>query len=150
MTVKSWDEIKNAISNLKKAKKTRTQNLYNLPIGSLLKVDDDYYLVEEKEVYEDWTEYKLKNILNNKKSYLEVEEDRITLWEKADRKEEIDILERFYKGLCSVIESGHTDEYKYYTVKCKNNLYSIEEYSSGSEKEKEVYKAKNVGEVKLL
>ena len=148
--VKSWEEIKTAIENLKKVKKTKNKNIYNLSVGSLLNIDSQYYIVESKDIYEDWSEYKLKNILNNKKAYLEVEEDRATLWERVPRNEEIKILENFYKGYCSTIESGQTKEYKYYTVSCNNHLYSIEEYSEGSEKEREVYKAKSVGDIKLL
>ena len=148
--VKSWEEIKNAIQNLKKVKKTKSRNIYNLSVGSLLNIDGEYYIVEEKEIYEDWSEYKLKNILNNKKSYMEVEEDRITLWDRVSQNEELNILEKFAKGKCGIIESGNAKDYKYYTVRCDGQLYSIEEYTSGGKKEREVYKSKSVGNVKLL
>ncbi|RUM58760.1 MAG: hypothetical protein DSY60_01020 [Persephonella sp.] len=148
--VKNWEEIKNAIKNLKEVKKTKTKNINNLPVGALLNIDGKYYIVEEKNIYKDWSEYKLKNILNNKKSYLEVEEDRISLWERVSKNEEVDILEKFYKGMCSLIESGDTGEYKYYTIRCDGKLYSIEEYSTGDTKEREVYKSSEVRELKLL
>ncbi len=149
--VKSWEEIKNAIKNLKDVKKHKTKDIFNLQVSALLKINGNYFIVERKNRYEDWTEYKLKNILNNSKSYLEVEEDRKTLWKRSSRDEEIEILEKFSTGKCNIIETGSTEEYRYYTVKCNGNLYSIEEYTEeNGSKEREVYKSEEVRELKLL
>ncbi len=149
--VKSWEEVKNAIKNLKDVKKYKINDIFNLPISALLKINGNYFIVERKNRYEDWTEYKLKNILNNSKSYLEIEEDRKTLWKRSSRDEEIEILEKFSTGKCNIIETGSTEEYRYYTVKCNGNLYSIEEYmEEDGSKEKEVYKSEEVRELKLL
>ena len=148
--VKSWDELKIAIQNLKKAKRPKSRNIYNLPIGTLLRINGGYYLIEEKTVYEDWTEYKLKELLSNKKSYLDVEEDRYTLWKRLPLNEEINILEKYVKGICQTVESGLGKDYKYYTVKCDGRLYSIEEYETDGKVEREVYKGEEVEELKLL
>ncbi len=149
--VKNWEEIKNAIRNLKEVKKYKTKDIYNLPVSSLLKINGNYFIIEKKNPYEDWTEYKLKNILNNSKSYLEVEEERKTLWKRVNREEEIEILENFSRGKCNIVETGNTDEYRYYTVKCNRKLYSIEEYiEDDGTKEREVYIAQEVNELKLL
>ena len=148
--VKSWDEIKNAIQNLKKVKKTKSKNLNNLSISSLLNIDGEFYIVEDKKIYPDWSEYKLKNILNNKKTYLEVEEDRVSLWERVSQEEELKILDKFKKGKCGIIESGEAEDYKYYTVRCDGKLYSIEDYISEDKREREVYKSRPVGNIKLL
>lgn len=149
--VKNWEEIKTAIKNLKEVKKSKNKNIYNLPLNSLLKVNGDYYLIEEKNVYEDWAEYKIRNILNNKKAYLEIEEDRKSLWNRVSQEEEIEVIDKFYKGKCGIIESGDTKEYKYYTIRCNGEIYSLEEYTEeNGSKEREVYKSSEVRELKLL
>ena len=148
--VKSWEDIKTAIQNLKKVRRAVKKDIYNLPVGSLLRIDGNYYIIGQKEKHSDWTEYKLKNILNNKKSYLEVEEDRFNIWERAPRNEEINVLEKFSKGKCTVLERGSTEEYRYFVVKCDEKIYSIEEYRSEEEIEREVYKSRDVGNVELL
>jgi len=143
-----WENIENAIINLMDFEKVNFgADIYHLKPKTLLKVNNDYYIVEDGKYYGDWSEYKLKNILTNDIAYLEVDEGEISLWKKLGKLEEKEILAKINKNQCDLLESGKTDEYTYKEYLCGNNLFSLELYPDGS---KEIYKYNQVSNFKVI
>jgi hypothetical protein len=144
----SWENVENAIKNLMEFNKAKSYtDFYNLKPKNLVKINDDYYIVEEANHYSDWSEYGLRNILTNQKAYMEIDAGELSLWEKLNKIDEKNILLKINEGKCKLLESGRTDEYKYKEYLCDEKIFSLEEYPDGSN---EIYQYIPVIEGKII
>ena len=153
--VETWEELENAIQNLKNVRNAKSKNLLNLNKYVLLGIDEKgnphtkFYIVEETDKHSDWAEYKLRNILTNEILYLEIDEGEKLLWKKLPKDESAKIIKEFYNGKRYVIDSGKTKDYKYYTftLNSRNGVFSIETYEDG---ETEVYKSIKIDKISVI
>jgi hypothetical protein len=144
----SWENLENAIRNLKEFRKFKGYaDYYKIKPKNLLRINGRYYIVDKVRDYGDWMELDLRDILTNKKAYLEIDEDEVSLWHRLDKLEEKNILLKIKNGSCDLLETGNTDEYQYREYLCDGKIYALEIYPDGSN---EIYKYNSVYDKKLI
>ena len=153
--VENWEELENAIQNLKNVRDAKSKDLLRLRKYTLLGIEEEgkkyttFYIVEETDTHTDWAEYKLKNILTNEIIYLEIDEGEKLLWKKLPKSEAAQIIKEYHSGKFYVIDRGKTKDYEYttFTLTSRKGLYSIETYKDG---ETEVYKSIKVDKISVI
>ncbi len=144
----TWENVENAIKKLMEFNKAKSYiDFYNLKEKNLVKINDEFYIIEDVDKHSGWVEYTLRNILTDEIAYLEFDEGELSLWKKLNKLEEKELLMKIDKGDCYLVESGRTDKYMYKDYSCDDRFFSLEIYPDGS---KEVYEFIPVQDKKII